>query len=155
MDLVAIESIRQLKYRYFRTLDNKQWDQFGDCLAEDIRADYGTKAMGKPLHFESRAEVVAYMAKHMTDSLATMHVAQHPEITVDGDTASATWAFEDTVIASHYNCLIRGAGYYTDTYRLDADGQWRITSTEYERLYEYMTSLEDTPSFKFLANKWA
>jgi len=38
MDLAAIEEIRQLKYRYFRTLDLKEWDEFGDCLAEDIRA---------------------------------------------------------------------------------------------------------------------
>ena len=61
MDLVALEEIRQLKYRYFRTLDLKEWDAFGDCLAEDINARYGTQAMPEPLHFDSRADVVAYM----------------------------------------------------------------------------------------------
>ena len=150
-----MEEIRQLKYRYFRALDNKQWELFADTLADDIRADYGTKAMGKPLHFTSRQEVVDYMTEHTDTSVVTMHVAQHPEITVDGETASASWGFEDTVIHTGYNLLIRGAGYYQDSYRRDDDGRWRITSTSYERLYETMTSLEDTPSFKFLANKWA
>ena len=35
MDLESLEEIRQLKYRYFRTLDMKEWDDFGDCLADD------------------------------------------------------------------------------------------------------------------------
>ena len=33
MDLVAIEEIKRLKHRYFRTLDLKRWEEFGDCLA--------------------------------------------------------------------------------------------------------------------------
>jgi hypothetical protein len=49
---------------------------------------------------------------------------------------------------------IRGGGYYLDTYRKDADGAWRIASTQYERIYEAMTSLDDTPSFKLIANRW-
>ena len=65
MDLAAIEEIRQLKYRYFRTLDLKQWDEFGDCLAEDVVARYGTQAMDKPLHFDNRADVVEFMAGNL------------------------------------------------------------------------------------------
>ena len=58
------------------------------------------------------------------------------------------------MIVPDFKVLIRGAGYYRDTYRRDADGAWRIASTEYERIYEAMTSLEDTPSFKLIANRW-
>lgn len=154
MDLEAIEEIRQLKYRYFRTLDTREWDAFGDCLAEDVVARYGTKAMGDPLHFDSRREVVDYMAANMGPGLTSVHIADHPEITVEGDTATGSWAFEDTVIASEFNVIIRGAGYYHDEYRRDADGCWRISRTGYERLYEAVTSLEDTPSFKLIANRW-
>lgn len=50
--------------------------------------------------------------------------------------------------------MIRGSGYYADTYRKDEDGVWRIASTGYQRIYEALTSLEDMPSFK-LANRWA
>lgn len=154
MDLAAIEEIRQLKYRYFRTLDLKEWDAFGDCLAEDIVARYGTQAMDKPIHYNTREDVVAFMSENLGPGIITMHVANHPEITVDGDKATGSWGFEDTVIVPDFKVTIRGAGYYNDTYRRDADGKWRIAGTAYQRIYEAMTSLDDTPSFKLIANRW-
>ena len=152
--LVAIEEIKRLKHRYFRTLDLKRWPEFRDCLATDVWASYGTQAMGEPLVFDDRDDVVTYMEKNLGPSIVTIHIANHPEIDVDGATATGSWAFEDTVIATDFNVLIRGGGYYTDTYRRDTDGAWRITSTQYERIYEAMTSLADTPSFQLLANRW-
>ena len=154
MDLVAIEEIKRLKHRYFRTLDLKKWDEYADCLAEDVDARYGTQAMGEPLHFDSRAGVVDYMAKNLGPGIITIHIANHPEIDVDGDTATGSWAFEDTVIVPDFKVRIRGGGYYVDTYRRDPDGAWRIASTQYERIYEALTSLDDTPSFKLIANRW-
>lgn len=157
MDLATIEEIRRLKYRYFRTLDLKLWDEFGDCLAEDVKARYGTQAMDEPLHYDSRQDVVDFMAKNLGEDIITIHVASHPEIDVDeeaGDTATGSWAFEDTVIVPAFKVQIRGGGYYLDEYRRDADGRWRIAATKYERIYEAMTSLDDTPSFKLLANRW-
>jgi len=154
MDLAAIEEIRQLKYRYFRTLDLKEWEEFGDCLAEDVVARYGTQAMDEPLHFDNRDEVVEYMSANLGTGIITVHIANHPEIQVDGDRATGSWAFEDTVIVPDFKVQIRGGGYYRDEYRRDADGKWRIASTRYERIYEAMTSLDDTPSFKLIANRW-
>lgn len=158
MDLDSLEQIKRLKHRYFRTLDLKQWDEFGDCLTEDVHATYGTQAMGKQLRYDDRAGVVAFMRDNLGSGVITMHVAQHPEIDVSGDTASGTWGFEDTVIVPEFKVIIRGAGYYHDTYRRDpaddGEGAWRIASTEYDRIYEAMTSLEDTPSFKLIANRW-
>ena len=155
MDLEAIEEIKRLKYRYFRTLDLKDWDGFGDTLATDIRARYGTQAMDKPVHFDDRDAVVAFMSENLHRGVITTHVAHHPEVDVDGSNASASWCFEDTVIVPEFKVQIRGAGYYTDEYRKDSDGAWRISATGYERIYEAMTSLEDTPSFNLLANRWA
>jgi len=154
MDLAGIEEIRQLKYRYFRALDLKLWDDFGDCLTEDIKACFGTKAMSEPVHHDGRAEVVAFMAENLGPEVITAHIANHPVITVDGNGATGSWVFEDTVIATAFNVLIRGAGYYTDRYRRDADGSWRIAETHYDRIYESMTSLDDTPSFRLIANMW-
>ena len=154
MDLVAIEEIKRLKHRYFRALDLKRWEEFGNCLAEDVSARYGTQTMGKPLHFDNRADVVAFMSESLGTGIVTTHIASHPEIDVDGDTARASWAFEDTVIVPDFQVLIRGAGYYDDTYRRDPEGAWRIASTGYERIYEATTSLADTPSFKLIANRW-
>lgn len=154
MDLDAIEEIKRLKYRYFRTLDLKAWDEFGDTLATDIRARYGTHAMKERLQFDDRGAVVAFMTENLPPSVITVHVAHHPEIEVDGTEARGSWCFEDTVIVPDFDAQIRGAGYYTDSYRKDSDGTWRIASTEYERIYEAMTSLADTPSFTLLANRW-
>jgi hypothetical protein len=153
VDLSALEDLRRLKYRYFRTLDLKLWDEFADCLTEDAVAEYGTKAQGESPSLHGRAEIRAYMEKNLANSIITMHVAQHPEIDVDGDTAAGSWGFEDTVIVPDFKVRIRGAGYYHDTYRRE-DGVWRIASTTYQRIYEAMESLDDTPSFKLIANRW-
>ena len=153
-DLVAIEEIKRLKHRYFRTLDLKLWDEFGDCLAEDVDARYGTQAMKEPLHFASRAAVVDYMSANLGPGIITTHIASHPEIDVDGDTAVASWGFEDTVVVPDFKAVVRGSGYYTDRCRRDADGTWRIAATSYQRIYEAVTSLEDTPSFRLIANRW-
>ncbi|WP_040793612.1 nuclear transport factor 2 family protein [Nocardia paucivorans] len=155
MDLVALETIRRLKYRYFRTLDLKQWDEFADTLTVDVDGRYGTHAMGEPLIFTGREAVVDFMRGNLGPSIVSTHVANHPEITVDGDTATGSWLFEDTVIATEYGVLIRGAGYYTDRYRRDADGVWRIAATGYQRIYESSQSLSDTPSHRLLSNMWA
>ena len=154
MDLIAVEEIKRLKHRYFRSLDLKDWTTFGDCLTEDVRARYGTVAMPEPVHYDSRDGVVGFMTANLGANVVTVHIANHPEIDVDGETATGSWAFEDTVIATDHNIMIRGAGYYRDEYRRDTDGAWRIAATSYERIYEAMTSLADTPSFTLLANRW-
>ena len=143
-----VTQISQLKYRYLRTLDTKQWDEFADCFVPDATGDYNG------LLFDNRDALVSYMKENLPEGFLTMHQVHHPEIEVDGDTATGSWGFEDTVIVPDFKVLIRGAGYYRDTYRRDADGAWRIASTGYERIYEAMTSLEDTPSFKLIANRW-
>src|SRR6202034_1133600 len=74
-----------------------------------------------------------------------------PEITVDGDTATGSWRFEDTVIATEHRIVIKGAAFYQDRYERGADGKWRIAHTGYVRTYEAMLSLDDLPSFKFTA----
>ncbi|MBF6067693.1 nuclear transport factor 2 family protein [Nocardia farcinica] len=155
MDLAAIEDVRRLKYRYFRTLDLKLWDEFADTLAEDAVGRYGTHALGEPLAFEGRAAITEFMRANLGPAIVTVHIAHHPEITIDGDTATGSWAFEDTVIATEFGALIRGAGYYSDRYRRDADGNWRIVETGYRRIYESSQSLADTPSFALLSNMWA
>jgi len=74
---------------------------------------------------------------------------------IDGNAATGTWSFEDTVIAMKFRVLIKGAAFYEDTYERGDDGKWRISHIGYTRIYETMNSLDDTPSLKFIANKWA
>ena len=69
--------------------------------------------MSEPVHHDGRADVVAFMAENLGPEVVTVHIANHPVITVDGNRATGSWVFEDTVIATVFGVLIRGGGYYT------------------------------------------
>lgn len=149
-----MEQIRALKYRYLRTLDLKLWDDFADTLTKDVIGSYGSPSGGIPLEFNGREQIVDYMRGALDGNIITVHVANHPEIQLDGDTATASWCLEDTVIVPDYHILIRGAAYYNDTYRRE-DGVWRIASTGYNRIYESKMSTEALPGYAITANAWA
>lgn len=152
MDLHAIEEIRQLKHRYLRAVDQKRWDILEGVLAEDAVADYGTRAMGKPLVLTGRAEILHFMRQNLGgDGIVTFHFCGQPEIGVDGDTATGTWAFEDTVIVKASRVVIKGAAYYEERYVRSPGQGWRIRRIGYTRIYEQMVSMDDTPSLRFLS----
>ena len=154
MDLVALEKIRRLKFRYLRCVDLKLWDELGDTFTEDATADYGTPVYGSPLKFTGRAEIVAFMRDNLGPEIITTHFCGQPEIDVDGDTATGIWALEDTVIVTEHRVVIKGAAFYEDRY-LRVDDVWRIAHTGYVRSYEAVISLDDVPSFRLTANRWA
>lgn len=148
MDHETLEELRRLKYRYLRTLDLKQWDEFGETLTEDVRASYGER-----LTFEGRAAVVEYMRSSLPGTIITVHQCHHPEIEVDGDTATGTWYLDDKVLVLDHRLMLTGAAFYDDTYRRGGDGVWRISRTGYVRSYEAMEKLDD--SWQLTANRWA
>jgi hypothetical protein len=150
MDLVALEQIRTLKYRYLRALDLKNWDEFADTLAADATGRYGSPAGGRPLHFDGRDAIVDYMRSALDANIITVHVCSHPILEIDGDTATGSWCLEDTVIVPEHGVAIRGAAYYEDRYRR-ADGRWWIAHTGYRRLYEGTLPLT---GFTLTANQW-
>jgi hypothetical protein len=155
MDLAALEEIRRVKYRYLRCVDLKLWDEIGDVFTPGATASYGTPAMGKPLDLAGRDEIVGFLRHNLGPGITTVHFASQPEIDIDGSTATGTWAFEDTVIATEYRVVIKGAAFYEDRYALGEDGRWRISHTGYVRTYELSMSLDDLPSLTFTANRWA
>jgi hypothetical protein len=154
MDVVEVEKIRRLKYRYLRCVDLKLWDEIGDVFTADATADYGTPSAGRPLNLGSRDEIVTFLRDSLGNGIITLHSAGQPEIDLDGDSASGIWRFEDTVIATDFKVVITGAAFYEDTYRRCDDGAWRISHTGYQRIYEATMSLDDLPSWKLTANRW-
>jgi hypothetical protein len=154
-DLIALEEIRRLKYRYLRCLDLKRWDEFALTLAVDATADYGTPVYGERLKLAGRDEIVAFMSRRLGPEIITVHVAGQPEIDIDGERATGTWALQDTVIATGRQVVIMGAAFYEDRYRRDDDGVWRISHTGYDRTYEAMCTQADLPGFRLTANRWA
>jgi SnoaL-like protein len=154
MDLVALEEIKRLKHRYLRCVDTKDWDGLADVLTADAVADYGTPTYGKPLKLVGRDAIVGFMRENLGPGLITTHYATQPEIDIDGDEATGTWAFQDTVIVVEHRFVITGAAFYEDRYRRE-DGRWHIAHTGYERTYEATLKLDDLPSFRLTANRWA
>jgi hypothetical protein len=139
-----------LKYRYLRTLDLKQWDDFAATLTPDVEASYGPD-----LRFSGRDAVVEFMRTSLGPAIITVHQCHHPELAIDGDHASGTWYLEDKVIITEHRMLLTGAAFYDDAYARDPDGTWRISRTGYVRSYEAVQSLDDIPSWKLTANRWA
>lgn len=135
------DAIVALKHRYLRTLDLKRWDDFAGCFVPEATGDYAG------LVFADRDALVAFMSENMGPGLISMHHAHHPEITVDGDSATGTWYLEDKVIVPEHSYVLEGAAFYDDTYARTADG-WRIRHTGYRRTYEASWSTADLPSFK-------
>ena len=142
MDLVVLEEIKQLKYRYLRTLDLKRWGDFEACFVPEATGDYGDG-----LVFADRDALVAYMRENLGPALVTMHHCHHPEIAVDGDHATGRWYLEDKVISEEYRFVLEGAAFYEDRYVRTDDG-WRIAHTGYRRTFEATYSLDDLPGYR-------
>lgn len=135
-----IDEIKGVKYRYLRALDTKHWDDFADTMTDDVIGDYGS-SLGESHHFTDRESLVAYMRASLPANVVSEHRVTHPEISVDGDEATAIWYLQDRVIVAEADFMLIGAAFYHDRYRRTPDG-WRISATGYQRTYDATMSLK-------------
>ena len=150
MDLEALEAIKRVKYQYMRCLDQKRWDEICGCFTEDATAAYS----GGKYSYEGRDAIVGFLEKSMgAETFLSCHRVSHPEIDIDGDTATGTWALEDTVIEEAWGITIRGAAFYEDRYVKTADG-WKIQHTGYLRTYEEIQPRANVEGLKLTAHWW-
>jgi len=133
LKLDEIEAIKQLKYRYFRYLDTKDWDGIRETLTEDATSAYD----GGKYAFEGREAIVGFLRDALGNpKVVSRHHGHHPEIELTGETsAHGVWYLEDYVLFRETNVVVRGAAFYHDAYRKIA-GRWLIAATGYERTYE-------------------
>lgn len=139
--LIAIENIKQLKYRYFRALDCNDWNAFGATLTQDCEANYSSGH----LHFDGRDAIVDFMRTNMSSAqFLSMHTAHHPEITISDDFKLATgaWYLQDTVLIIEAKRKLYGTAIYKDEY-INVDGQWLISKTGYDRIFECIEPISD------------
>lgn len=130
-ELVEIETIKQLKARYCRYLDTKDWAAWRAIFADDLFSDT-SQAGGKVI--EGADEFVAFTRKSLRNQ-ATVHQVHAPEIELtSATTARGIWALED-VVRFGPGVNLRGYGHYEETYE-KVDGQWRIKSSTLTRLRE-------------------
>jgi hypothetical protein len=150
-ELVEIEEIKRLKYRYMRCLDQKLWDEIEGCFTEDAAAAYS----GGRYSFEGRGAIVDFLRRSMgAETFLSSHRVHHPEIELTSPTtATGVWALEDVVIEERWGVTIRGAAFYEDEYVKEA-GRWKIRRTGYKRTYEEIQSRKDVPGLKLTASWW-
>ena len=125
-----IDAIQQLKARYFRTMDTKQWAEMRNVFADDVIID--TSNAGGSVVRGADA-FVAFLQETLAD-VVTVHHGHMPEIAVTSvTTATGIWALQDILIWPN-GMRLDGHGHYHDTY-VKSDGQWRIASSTLSRLH--------------------
>ena len=141
-----IAQIEQVKYRYLRALDTKNWEAFAATLTPDVVAEYGA-SRGKAHQFTDRDAVLEFLRESLNADVISEHRVTHPEITLTGpDTATGLWYLQDRVIVPRHDFMLIGAAFYNDEYRRTDEG-WKMSATGYERTYEASMALAGLGGF--------
>lgn len=134
MNLVEIEAIKQLKARYFRYMDTKQWEKWGMVWAEDAELH---NPASRPHPVCGRRAIVDMVSRRL-ENMMTVHHGHMPEIQLTGEReAVGIWAMYDKLLGVDPlggGSELRGYGHYIEQYRKEEDDQWRIRRLELRRL---------------------
>lgn len=136
--LLATEEIRVLRARYFRYVDTKQWDAWGqlfidDCEFVDLAGDF---------RCDGRSNLLAAVAEALND-VVSVHHGHTPEITIlDATSATGIWSMADYLIyPAHKNfqsqeasTKVYGYGHYLDSY-VNVDGRWLFERVTVSRMH--------------------
>ncbi len=150
-ELSEIEAIKRLKYKYFRCLDSKKWNELTKCFTPDAKSSFS----GGAYSFSGRDEIIGFFKEGLPQTRLSMHHGHHPEIELTSETtATGIWALEDYLIDTAGNWSMKGAAFYHDEY-VKIDGEWKVKSTGYERIFEEMWDRGQDSSLKILQNMFA
>ena len=132
--LEAIEQIRNLKARYFRLIDTKQWDALRGVFTADMKV---VTPDGKV--WMEGGENYAASLKFGLEKAVSCHQGLTGEIEIiDADNARGIWAMQDVITWQDKHPregwkAILGRGHYHETYRREG-GEWRIATLTLTRL---------------------
>jgi uncharacterized protein (TIGR02246 family) len=132
-----VETIKQLKARYFRTMDTKDWSGMRQVFTDDVVID--TTASGGAV-VAGADEFLAYLQPLLQDA-TTVHHGHMPEIEITSpSTATGIWALQDVI---HWpdGRHMHGYGHYHETYER-VGGAWKIKSSTLTRLLVDVTGPE-------------
>jgi len=146
-EIKAMDEIRQLKARYFRFLDTKDWDNYGTVFCRDATFDLLASATVDPndgspeaaatAHYvlKGRQQIVSTIRDAVGTSMTVHHGHCH-EVWVDlEDEARGIIAMVDIIRnASTGQLILEGYGHYHESYRRE-DGAWRILTSRLTRLH--------------------
>jgi len=136
--LLAKDELQNLKARYCRYLDTKDWDGFASIFAHDAVMDVRADTGNDPI---TGVDAILAQVRFAVDNAATSHQVHTPEIKITGpDSAQAIWAMQDRVVwqagkSPLPNVVsITGYGQYHEQYRR-IDGEWKIAALRLSRFH--------------------
>jgi hypothetical protein len=127
-----LEAIRQLKARYFRMMDTKNWDGLAAVFTDDVVIDMTGEGAGIT---RSVAEYMPFL-RNAIGEVRTVHHGHMPEIELTSPTtATGIWAMEDKLWWPAGAAIghMHGYGHYHETYQ-KTDAGWRIKTMTLTRL---------------------
>lgn len=136
--LLAKEDIRDLKARYCRCLDTKDWHGLASLFLADAVLDVQQDTGNPPINGRSG---ILDQIRFAVIGAATSHQVHTPEIVfVSADEATGTWAMQDRVVWQPGRSPLPGVasmtgyGQYHERYRWTAEG-WRFASVRLTRFH--------------------
>jgi hypothetical protein len=141
--LLAIEEIRRLKARYFRALDLKEWDRYGELFTTPTVIDFSDQpelwGHGPEDQRPDPADWIFTDGKACADAIEplfegviTTHHGHDPDIEITGETTAAgIWSLYDRLEFPEE--IFHGFGHYRDEYE-KVDGTWLISKLVLTRL---------------------
>lgn len=146
MDLEAIEYIKQLKARYFRAIDTADQALLRTCFTDDATVAF--EGGNYQITLNGMTEITNFMHAAFHEKCATMHLGNHPEVTVDGDRADGIWYLYDIFYDLHNQIVRNGTALYTDRY-VQQDGTWFIEYSGYKRIWERKEDVTGDAGFTY------
>lgn len=132
--LEAIEKIRNLKARYFRLIDTKQWDALREVFASDLRVLTPEGDV-----YAEGGDAYAAALRHSLEHAVSCHQGLAGEVEIGEDGAArGIWAMQDVIAwedrhpSTGWKSIL-GRGHYHETYRREG-GRWRIATLTLTRL---------------------
>ena len=145
--LEDMETIRRLKYRYFRAIDTADITLLATLITEDFSANY----KGGTYHWvvEGKANFLAAIKAGFHNRALAQHTGHHPEIDLtSGNTATGLWYLTDSFIHLDSLAVTTGSSLYRDEY-VRQEGSWQIRKSSYTRIYEIVETLPQRPNVTF------
>lgn len=124
--LMAIESIKQLKARFLRCMDTKDWDSFAATMSDDAVLDMSQQ--GSEV-LEGGGKVIADWTRNAVHHAQTVHHAHTPEIHLTSpESAKGVWALMDVLRWPEGGPISEMVtyGHYHESY-VRVGGEWRIS----------------------------
>ncbi|NQT73589.1 MAG: nuclear transport factor 2 family protein [Chloroflexi bacterium] len=150
--LQDIESIKALKHKYFRCLDSKLWDDLAECFAEDAVTSFTDGAF----QLQGRKSIIQFLRAGLgRETFFGIHHGHHPEIEIQNtNSATGIWSARFYMIDTQGSTGMHSGAIYYDEY-VKVDGEWKISSTGYQSIFEETWDRGDIPSLELTKNMFA